>query len=608
LFGVFLLMIVSAFLEMLNIGLFLPLMHVLLNREGESNAVIDFISGLGLDLLSIGTTPFGLIAGVLITVFVIKNIFIIFAIYLQARFISDLRAFFTVRLVEGYARRRYEEHLSVNSAHAVHDISQTAPSVVGSILQSGIGILMEILLASGALAALIVMDLGSALIAGGFVVAALTLYYLAIRRKVYELSGKALSFSRLQSRFGHFFLGAVKESMVLRRGDYFVSRIRLVANDLAKINSGLSVIAQLPRIYGEIAIVGAIVLVTAHIIDRQGSAEAALPLLAVFVAAAFRVLPSANRITHYFSSLRQTAPLLESIYPDLEKAARHQDYESEVQAIRDQDSEQIVLSQNITIQNVSYRYPNAKDWTLRDIDITVNKGEAVAFVGRTGAGKSTIIDIVLGLLPPTEGRILIDGEIVEASPNFWRGRIGYVPQSIYLMDDTLRRNIAIGIPDNEIDDKRLAEVICLAQLEDVLSSLSNGLDSEIGERGIRLSGGQRQRIGIARALYNDPEVLVLDEATSALDNSTERDIEKAIEELAGRKTVFIIAHRLSTVRRCDKLFFIDGGKILGEGNFQTLIATCQPFARLVEIAGDKDVLYEAGNEKVAHSNGTVAKN
>ena len=590
LFGVFALMILSAFLEMLNIGLFLPLMHVLLNREGGDDAISAFMSWLDLESIVGTATPFGLIAGALIAVFVVKNILITVAIYLQARFIAELRAFFTVRLVEGYARRGYEQHLSINSAHAVHDISQTAPSVVGGILQPGMGIVMEVLLASGALAALIVLDLVPALIAGGFVVVALTLYYLAIRKKVYGVSEKSLVFSRLQSRFSHFFLGAAKESLVLRRGDYFVRRIRLVAADLAKVNTVISVISQLPRIYGEIVIVGAIILVTAYIIDRQGSAEDALPLLAVFVAAAFRVLPSANRITHYFSSLRQTAPLLDAIYPDLENAARFTSYENELHAARQQDTGGVVLDRELILRNVSYRYPNAPEWTLSKIDMTVSKGDSVAFVGRTGAGKSTLIDIVLGLLPPTEGEILIDGQVMRPGPNIWKGRIGYVPQNIYLMDDTLRRNIAIGIPDNEIDEARLQTVMQLAHLDDVLASLNDGLDSEIGERGVRLSGGQRQRIGIARALYNDPEVLILDEATSALDSSTERDIANAIEQLSGSKTMFVIAHRLGTVRRCDKLYFLDEGTITAAGDFDTLVKTCAPFKLMVELAGDKGLL------------------
>ena len=585
--GVFLLMIITAALEMLNIGLFLPLMHVLLNRGGDENGLIN---RLGLGEFLQGATAFSTIAIILITVFVVKNLFILLGVYMQAKFISDLRAYFTVRLVEGYARRGYEDHLQVNSAHAVHDISQTAPSVVGGILQAGMGIVMEVLLAGGALAALLFLDSVSALIAGSFVVVALTLYYLGIRRMVYRISGRSLFLSRLQSRFSHFFLGATKESLVLQRGDYFVDRIRNVARDLARINTVMNVIGQLPRIYGEVVIVGAIIAVTAYIIDREGSAEAALPLLAVFAVAAFRVLPSANRITHYFSSLRQTAPLLDSIYPDLKAASQHKDYSTEMRDTRRANDGQTIMTQNVSLSDVSYRYPGAADFTLRNINIEISKGQAVAFVGRTGAGKSTLIDIILGLLPPSQGKIQIDGKPIAAGPGFWRGRIGYVPQVIYLMDDTLRRNLAIGVPDSEIDEMRIQEIIEIAQLDDVLASLPSGLDSEIGDLGVRLSGGQRQRIGIARALYNDPEVLVLDEATSALDSSTERDIAESIEKLAREKTIIVIAHRLGTIRRCDKLFFIEGGTVAASGDFESLLATCPPFRRMAEIAGDRGLL------------------
>ena len=193
-------------------------------------------------------------------------------------------------------------------------------------------------------------------------------------------------------------------------------------------------------------------------------------------------------------------------------------------------------------------------------------------------------------MPPTQGRIQIDGEPITPGPDFWRGRIGYVPQAIYLMDDTLRRNLAIGVPDSEIDEIRIQEIIQIAQLDDVLASLPSGLDSEIGDRGVRLSGGQRQRIGIARALYSDPEVLVLDEATSALDSSTEQDVAQSIEKLAREKTIIVIAHRLGTIQRCDKLFFIDGGTVAASGDFDSLLATCPPFRRMAEIAGDRGLL------------------
>ena len=575
--------LLSAILEMLNIGLILPLMHILLDNKGQNAGESSIFDDLGLADLLDGSASLSGIATALITVFILKNLMIIVAVYLQAKFIAELRAHFTVQLVKGYASRDYEDHLSINSAHAVHDISQTAPSVVGGILQAGMGIVMEALLASGALIALVIIDPISALIAGTFVVVALALYYAVVRRVLYDLSARSLSLSKTQSSYSHFFLGATKESRVLGRNSYFIDRINRVASALAKIIAVQSVITQLPRIYGEIVIVGAIVAVSAYIIDLRGSTESALPLLAVFAAAAFRVLPSANRITHHLSSLRQTAPLLDTIYDDLCAVGES----SPTAEPPPSDELNHGMRSGLSLRDVSYRYPEAAAQTLKNINIEIGKGEAVAIVGKTGAGKSTLIDLILGLLPPSSGKILIDGNPVGRGPAFWHGRVGYVPQSIYLMDDTLRRNIALGIADPEIDEEQLKSVCQIAQLDDVLNGLPAGFDSEIGERGLRLSGGQRQRIGIARALYSDPDVLVLDEATSALDSSTERDIANAINALSGKKTLIVIAHRLSTVRLCDNLYFLQDGVVIGSGSFESLAASCPPFGDMLRATSGK---------------------
>jgi ABC-type multidrug transport system fused ATPase/permease subunit len=578
LFGVFVLMLLSAFLEMLNIALLLPLINAAIDTEANGSTNLGLIGKLGLDpyFRKAGNT-IGEIATIVIPLYLVKSVLIGAALYLQARFISLVRAYFTVRLAQGFVKRSYEEHIGTNSAHAVHDISQTAPSVVGSILASSLGIVMEVSLASGAVIALFLLDPVSALLAAAFVGLALTLYYLAIRGLTYDLSARSLVLTKRQSQVSHFFIGATKESKILRRENYFVELIRGVATALAKVNATSSFIGQLPRLYGEIVIVGAIIIVSAVIVNTQGSTQAAVPILGVFAAAAFRVMPSTNRIVQYFSSLRQTAPLLDSIYPDLQRYSSENDTPTNT---ANQIPPKKMLTSAIYLESVSYRYPETRELTIRDISLKVPKGHAVGLVGQTGAGKSTLVDIMLGLLPPSDGVVRVDDQNLYENRDLWSGRIGYVPQSIYLMDDTLRRNIAIGVPDDLIDAQRLEEVLGIAQLKSVVNGLPAGLDTEIGEAGVRLSGGQRQRIGIARALYGDPEVLVMDEATSALDNATESEIAAAISALAGKMTLILIAHRLSTIRHCDCLFYIEDGCLAASGTYEELRENFAPFRRM----------------------------
>ena len=601
--GILILMVVSAFIEMLNISLFLPLMYVFLGQQTNSGVLHKLFDTIGITVEGGNSLELETIAVIVIATFILKNIVILIVIYCQAKFVAGMRAHFTMLLVRGYANREYEEHLTINSASAVHDMLNTAPSVVGGILNPSLNIVLEALLASGALTALILIDPVAALLAGSFMLFAMVVYYYMTRGAFYRISGRSLALSRLQSRYSHFFLGGIKESIVLHRRAYFIDRIRVVVDGIARTNVQSTVLGQIPRIYGETAIVCAIIVVTTYLIHREGSVQAAVALLAVFAAAAFRVLPSANRITSHLSSLRQTAPQLEAVYDDILGASLNMANAGRCIGADPRPSSEYLLKTDIVLRDIFYRYRTAPDVILHNINIRIQKGQVIGFVGRTGAGKSTLIDILLGLLVPTSGQIEIDGVPVVPGPKMWNERIGYVPQSIFLMDDTLRRNIALGVPDEDIDERQISKVIEIARLDDVVAALPAGLDSEIGERGIRLSGGQRQRIGIARALYSNPEILVLDEATSALDNSTERDIVDAIETLAGQKTILVIAHRLETVRRCAMIFYLENGTIKESGSFDFLVNNCPSFQKMVMQAGMRDGVL-AGQSAVKETEAT----
>ncbi|NBB77333.1 MAG: ATP-binding cassette domain-containing protein, partial [Bacteroidetes bacterium] len=244
------------------------------------------------------------------------------------------------------------------------------------------------------------------------------------------------------------------------------------------------------------------------------------------------------------------------------------------------ESDRMPLESEIKIENVSFRYPKSEDYAVKNINLKIDKGSAIAFVGESGAGKTTMVDIILGLLTPETGKIYVDGTDIEDNLRGWMKNIGYIQQSNYLMDEKIFRNIAFGIPDQEIDQKKLQQAIEAAQLTELIERLPRGLKTRVGERGVRLSGGQKQRVSIARALYNNPQVLIMDEATSALDNITEKYVIEAIERLRGDRTIIMIAHRLTTVRNCDIIYMMDEGEIIAQGTYDELLATSKEFRKM----------------------------
>jgi ABC-type multidrug transport system fused ATPase/permease subunit len=294
-----------------------------------------------------------------------------------------------------------------------------------------------------------------------------------------------------------------------------------------------------------------------------------LPVLGLFGASAFRLLPAVNRMINNFQLINVSRPQVADIFSDLKTSFK----------IVDRSVEHSNFKRVISISQVSFSYETASAQALNEVSIDIARGEAVGLVGPSGSGKSTLVDILLGLLEPTSGRVLVDGDDIHDNLRGWQDQIGYVPQSIFLTDDTLRRNVAFGLPKDQIDHDAVKSAIRSAQLEDFIASLPDGLDTIVGERGVRLSGGQRQRIGIARALYNNPDVLVLDEATSSLDTETEHGVMQAVQALQGEKTVIIVAHRLSTVEYCDRLYRLENARIVDEGTFSEVTSRTKDLPR-----------------------------
>ena len=351
-------------------------------------------------------------------------------------------------------------------------------------------------------------------------------------------------------------LGGVKDIMVLGREARFLQdhEDHLVAS--FDVDRRYVMLQSLPRLFFEsVAVIGLAVLVVV-MVSSGDELSAILPTLGLFAATAFRVMPSISRILSSIQTLGYSKAFIHTVYSDLQL---------DVSPCKSHESEIVTFNRSINLEHVSFTYASSASPALEDVSLEVRRGEAIGIIGASGAGKSTLVDVLLGLLEPSSGIVRVDDRDVRENVRGWQRQIGYVPQSIYLVDDTVRKNVAFGLNDDAIDDGAVERALRAAQLDEFVKSLPNGVETIVGERGVRLSGGQRQRIGIARALYHDPDVLVLDEATSSLDTDTERGVMEAVRELLGAKTIIIIAHRVTTVSYCTRVYKMAGGRVVGSG-------------------------------------------
>jgi ATP-binding cassette subfamily C protein len=392
------------------------------------------------------------------------------------------------------------------------------------------------------------------------------LFLRTIRRKLTSLGEDEHRFRKLMMRNASQGLGGLKDLKVLGREAYFVRSFVASAWSYTRAGVYRATIFELPRLFLETIAVMTMLGVAALLIYQKRPMQDIVPVLTLLAIAAVRLMPSTNRIVSAIVGIRYGIPALDAI---------HKDFQSESQelpsdAIEERSGPQ--FEHAIEFVDVRFRYANSIRDSLRGVSVRIEKGSAVAVIGASGAGKTTLVDVLLGLLKPTSGSVRVDGRDIHENLGHWQRQIGYIPQHVFLADDTIRRNIAFGVADEQIDDERIKTVLESAQLRDFVGTLPAGVDTEIGERGARLSGGQRQRIGIARALYHDPPILVMDEATSALDHKTESLIVEVLEQLRGGRTMIVIAHRHSTVQHFENVLLIEDGRIKAQGKLREVIA------------------------------------
>ena len=369
-------------------------------------------------------------------------------------------------------------------------------------------------------------------------------------------------------------LGGIKETKVIGCETYFRRQVLAHTRQIEASQSKFFSFSIMPRFMIEAVMLVSTISVISYFLFRGDDINQLHSVLGVYALASIRFLPAFSQAVGGVNALRNNSFTIDQIYFDLKELNQGRDEAEDLASLERKmfiSSPKLKFDRSINLEKVSYQYPNQIDFATKDLSLTIKRGESIAFIGKSGAGKTTLVDIILGLLIPQAGDIKVDGVSIYDNLRAWQNLVGYIPQSIFLADDTVKRNVAFGVPDEEIDIDRLYQAIETAQLSEVVDRLPNGIDTRLGERGILLSGGQRQRVGIARALYHEREILILDEATAALDNETERLVTESINALSGKKTLITIAHRLSTVEKCDRIIMLEAGRVVKTGRYQDVV-------------------------------------
>lgn len=580
---VFLFILVSSWLEALGVGAIFPLVKVI--ADPASIHSVPMLARLDEFLGKPGDTAFlqVLTIGVLF-VFVAKNAFYLFMTNYNLRVVKSSEAALCEELLLGYLSAPWSSHVERNSGTLLHSIVIAPRQIHINVIWPTLEVSVEVLTLVAIGALLFAADPVMTVAATGFVGIAMGVFLKTIPPQMSTLGEESVRIGKSSMIAIQQALGSAKEAKVLGRELFFWKVFAVEARRRAAVERRQKFLQSVSRPVAETVLLAGMLTAILIVLSGERSGTDIVATLSLFAVAAIRLLTSFNRLATGIATIRNSLPILDEVYDDVMtyRTGRRRTEQLFEEAA-------VIFSRELVLDGIGFTYPGRSEPTIRKLDLTIRHGESVALVGRSGAGKTTLADIVLGLLEPDGGRILIDGDDVTGRRAWRRNLFGYVPQSIYLIDDSLRANIAFGVPPEDIDERALDEAVRLACVQDLVARLPEGLDTVVGEGGVKLSGGERQRLGIARALYHKPEFIVFDEATSALDNVTEREFTRALDELRGTRTVIFIAHRLSTIEHCDKVVFLGNGGFVAEGTYAELIETCEPFRRIA-MANKEDLL------------------
>ena len=549
-------MLIGAALESAGIGAILPLISLMgqVDFLDKHQDVAKFAQDFGIStheqLIIVGAIA-------LIVLYTLKNAYIAWEIYLHRSFAKKNQILYSKELLAIYLSKPYIFHVNNNTATLLRNVNSGAVIVFNYLLMPVFSLCTEIITAIAIWIMLIAVDAFTAIVVAG-IMAVMILAIIRVFRKQVVKQGKLQNEATAEYiKWINQGLGAVKETKVLRREKFFVTEFNEGYKKFAKAVQKYYFLNEIPRVIIEALVVTGLLLLIVYKMLMGENPLDIVPVLGVLALAAFRLMPSANRIVSYYNTIKNQMPFFNEIYSDL---LRIKDglLDGNGEVLKE-DQSRLDFNGKLVVDNLVFRYPENKEEVLQGVSFEIPKGKFVGVVGPSGAGKTTFVDIMLGLLQPTAGKIMCDGVDINKNIRAWQANLAYVPQDIYLIDGTVKENIALGLKTEDIDDALIDKVLHMAELYDFVNALPQGMETFVGERGVKLSGGQRQRIGIARALYQQPEVLILDEATSALDNETEKSITDTILKLKGQITIIAIAHRVSTLEQCDfKIKFENG--------------------------------------------------
>ena len=555
--GLVVLMIIGSVLELLAVAVFNPFIEVMMQTSSiaDDSFLQFFFQHTNIDSVEGYLIALSFIIAV---IYVVKNVYLTFEQNAILSFSYRTRMNLATRLLTTYMNEPYTFHLSKNIAEMQRCL-QTDTSQFMSLINSCLQLAVEFVTCL-ALGVYLFHTSHSITVLIGLLLGLCVFIFFIISKKVSSKLGRQNEFYNAKLfQWINQSLGGIKEVKILQREKYFIDSYRTNYKKViwgARVNE---LLAAVPKYIVEtVAIVGLVLAIIVKLLFGHGALETFVPQMAVFAVAAFRLLPSVGKINAYVNNVMYTKASLDMIYQDLCEIEKNKPIEVEWEG----KTENWKFMKGVFAEHITYHYPDSDTEVLHDITLEIPKGKTVALIGPSGAGKTTLADIILGLLPPVSGVVRMDDKNIYENLRSWRQKLGYIPQSIYLSDATIRNNVAFGIYEDQIDDDAIWKALEKAQLKDFVQGLEKGLDTYVGDRGVRLSGGQRQRIGIARALYHDPEILVLDEATSALDSSTEQAVMESIESLQGLKTMVIIAHRLTTIKNADLIYEVVEGKVI----------------------------------------------